>query len=152
TVDDERTVLRHQRNIAKENFLLFDIADALVAGLGIFVVNRQPDRDLERSGIGHAALFALGYVIFQLQANRITALVAEVRRIGVVCAALLAEHVAGMKRIGNDRVAAITAGCAQVVQAFEVSALALPVADGEINKSQLGDVAEIGNGEDGLKD
>src|SRR5215510_7792133 len=31
-VHDERAVLRHQRNIAKENFLLLDVADALVAG------------------------------------------------------------------------------------------------------------------------
>src|SRR6202034_2473599 len=36
-VDDERPVLRHQRNVAEENFLLLDVADRLRAGVGILV-------------------------------------------------------------------------------------------------------------------
>src|SRR5262245_14782079 len=151
SVDDEGSVLGHQWNVAEENFLLLDIANALVARLRVLVVNGQADRDLERGGVGHAALFALGHVILQLQPYRVAALVAEIRRIGVVGAAFLAQHITGMERIGDDRIAAVPAGGAQVMQAFEVSALALPVADGEIDKGQLGDIAEIGNGKNGLK-
>src|SRR5579859_2783076 len=150
-VDDERAVLRHQRNVAEENFLLLDVADALVARLRVLVVNGQPDGDLERRGIRHATLFAFGHVVLQLQAHRVAAFVAEVRRVGVVGSALLAEHVAGVERIGDHRVAAVAAGGAQVMQALQVAALALPVADREIDEGQLGDVAEIGDGENGLK-
>ena len=67
----------------------------------------------------------------------------------------LAEHVAGVERVGDDHVAAVDAGGAQVVEALEVAALALPVADGEVDKLELGDVAEVGDredrGEDGLQ-
>src|SRR5215469_15352946 len=76
-VDDERAVLRHQRYVAEENFLLLDVADRAVAGLGILLVNRQAHRDLERRGVGHAALFALVHVVLQLQADRVAALIAE---------------------------------------------------------------------------
>ena len=69
-VDDERAVLGHQRNFAEEDFLLLDVADGLVAGLRVLVVNRQADGDFQRSGVGHAALFALRHVVFQLQAHR----------------------------------------------------------------------------------
>src|SRR5579864_3916919 len=151
SIDDERAVLRHQRNVAEEYLLLFDVANALVAGFRVFVVNGQPYRDLEGRGISHATLFALSHVILQLQAHRVAALVAEVGRVGVVGAALLAEHVARVERIGDHRVAAITAGSTQVMETFQVAAFALPVADGEIDKGQLGDVAEIGDGENGLK-
>ncbi len=151
SVDDERAVLRHQRDVAEEHFLLFDVANALVAGFRVLVVNGQADRDLERRGIGHAALFAFRHVVLQLQAHRVAALVAEVGRVGVVSAALAAEHVARMKRICDDGIAAIPTGCAKVVQSLQVPALALPVADGEIHKRQFGDVTEIGDGENRLK-
>ena len=117
-IDDERTVLRHQRNVAEENFLFFDIANGAIAGFCVFVENRETHRDLQRSGVGHAALFALAHVVFQLQSDRVAALVAEVGRVGVVGAALAAQHVAGMKRIGNDGVAAVLTSGAQVMQTF----------------------------------
>ncbi len=78
-VDDERAVLGHQRNVAEEDFLFLDVANRAVAGLGILLEDGEPHGDLERSGVGHAALFALAHVILQLQADRIAALVAEVR-------------------------------------------------------------------------
>ena len=146
-VHDEGAVRRHQRNIAEEDFLLLDVADGLVAGLGVLVVDGQPHGHLERRGEGHAALFALLLVVLQLQAHRIAALVAEVGRVLVVGAALLAEHVAGQEGIGNDHGAAMHAGRAQVVQALQVSALALPVADREVDEVQLRDAAEVGNRE-----
>ena len=118
-----------KRNVAEEDFLFFNIADGLVAGLGVLVVNRQAHGDLERRGEGHAALLALLLVVFQLQAHRVAALVAEVGRVLVIGAALLAEHVAGQEGIGDHHGAAMHAGRAQVVQSLQVSALALPVAD-----------------------
>ena len=51
--------------------------------------------------------------------------------------------------------AAVGAGRAQVVQTLQVAALALPVADGEVDELELRHVAEVGDGEnrgeDGLK-
>src|ERR1035437_6860493 len=68
-VDDEGAVLAHQRDVAKEDFLLLHVAQALDAGLRILVVDLEADGDLERSGVGHAALFALRLVVLQLQAD-----------------------------------------------------------------------------------
>jgi len=39
-----------------------------------------------------------------------------------------------MEGVGNNCVAATTAGGAEVVKSLQVPALALPIADGEINK------------------
>ena len=49
-VDDERAVLRHQREVAHKDFAFLDLA-GLVVG--------QADQHLERRGIGHIALAAL---------------------------------------------------------------------------------------------
>src|SRR5208283_4278309 len=136
-VDNERAVLGHQRDVAEEDFLLFNVADGAVAGLGVLVEDGQPHGDLERRGVGHAALFALGHVVLQLQSNRVAAFVAEVGRVGVVGTALVAEHFAGMKGVGDDSGPAVLAGGAEVVQAFEVAALALPVTNRVIHKLQL---------------
>ena len=150
-VHDEGAVVGHQRNVAEEDFLLLDVADGAVAGLGILLINGQPHGDLQRGGVGHTALFALVDVVFQLQADRIAALVAEVRCVGVVSAALVAEHVAGVEWVGDDRGSAVLAGSPQVMQAFKVAALAFPVADGVVHELQLRDVAEVRNREHGLK-
>ena len=47
-IDDERSVVGHQRDFAEEDLLFFDVADALVAG---FVLGGQRQRDLG-AGIG----------------------------------------------------------------------------------------------------
>src|SRR5262249_17253474 len=99
----------------------------------------------------HAALFALAYVIFQLQTDRVAALVAEVRRIGVVCAAFLAEHIAGVKRVSDDGGSAVLAGRAEVVQPFQMSALALPLADGVGHDLQLRNITKISDWKHRLK-
>ncbi len=144
-INNEGAVLRHQRNIAEENFLFLDVANGAIASLRVFIEDGETHGDLERRRVSHAALFALAHVVLQLQSNRVAALVAEVGRVGVVRAALAAEHVAGMERIGNDGVAAVLASGAQVMQALQVAALALPVADGVIDELELRDVAEIRN-------
>ena len=48
-VDDEGSVVRHQRNFAEEDFLLLDVADALLLRLRVLGIDRQPDGDLERA-------------------------------------------------------------------------------------------------------
>ncbi len=148
-VHDKGAIRRHQRNIAEEHFLLLDVADRLGASLRVLVINGQADRDLQRRGERHAALFALLLVVLQLQAHRVAALVAEIRRVLVVVAALLAEHFAGKERVRDHHGAAMHACRTQVVQPFQVAALALPVADREIHEVQLRNAAEIGDGENG---
>ena len=66
-------------------------------------------------------------------------------RVLVERAALGADHVAGLIRIGDHRRAAIAASGAQVVQPLQVAALALPVADGVVHEIQLRQAAEILN-------
>jgi hypothetical protein len=56
-----------------------------------------------------------------------------------------------MKRISNDRVAAIPACGAEVVQPFQMAAFAFPVTDGKIHERQFGNVAEIRDRENRLK-
>ena len=150
-VDDEGAVLRHQRNVAEEYFLLLDVANALGAGFSIFVEDGQTNCDLQRSRVGHAALFALVHVILQLQAYGIAALITEIRRIGVVSSALPAKHIAGMKRVGDNGRTAVLTGGAKVVKTLKVSALTLPVADGKIDELQLRYVAKVGDRKDRLK-
>ena len=144
-VDDEGAVVGHQRNVAEENFLFLDVANIFRAGVGILVVNGQTDGDLERGGVGHAALLALVHVVLQLHADRVAALFAERGRVLVERAALGAEHVARLIRIGDDRGAAIAAGGAQVMQPLQVAALAFPVPDRVVHEIQLREAAEILN-------
>src|ERR1700731_4337778 len=137
SVDDEGAVLRHQRNVTEENFLFFNVADGTVSGLRVLIEDGQPHGDLERRGISHAALFALGHVILQLQSDWVTALIAEVWSVGVVRSALQAQHFPRMKRVGDNGIAAILTSGAQVMQTLEVAALALPVTNGVIHKLKL---------------
>src|ERR1700722_3057104 len=142
-VDDERAVFRHQRNIAEENFLFLDVANGLRAGVRVFVVNREADGDLERRGIRHAALLALIHVVLELERDRIAALVAERGRVLIERAALRAQHVARLIRVCDNGCAAIPAGGAQVVQAAQMAALALPVADSVVDEIELRKSAKI---------
>jgi hypothetical protein len=107
-----------------------------------------PVCDLERCGVGHAALFALCLVVLQLQADGVAALGAKVRGILVVGSAEVTKHIARVEGVGDDHVAAVGAGRAQVVETLEVAALALPVADREVDELKLADVAEVGDGKD----
>jgi hypothetical protein len=150
-VDDERSVVRHQRNFAEEDFLFLDVANALLAGLGIFRIHRQPDGDLERRRISHAALLALLHVVFQLQAHRVAALVAERDHVLIEGSAMAAQNVARVERVRADGGAAIAAGGAEVVQTFQVAALALPVADRIIDEFEIAHAAKIGYRKDGIE-
>ena len=152
-IDDEGPILGHQRNFAEENFLFLDVADGFVAGLGILIENREPDGDLQRSRVSHAALLALGHVVFELQAHGIAAAVAEGDDILIERSAAMAEHIAQMERIRLDGRAArgIAASGAQMVQALQVAALALPVADRVIDEFELAQPAKIGDRENAFE-
>ena len=65
-VDDEGTVLGHQRDFAEVDLLLLHVADRLRAGLLVLVPDDQADDDLDRRGVGHAALVALVDVVLRL--------------------------------------------------------------------------------------
>ncbi|MBV8834755.1 MAG: hypothetical protein JO108_36645 [Acidobacteriaceae bacterium] len=66
----------------------------------------------------------------------------------------MTENISGMEGIGTNFSAAIgvAANRAKVMKPFQVSALALPVADRIIDKLELTETAEIENGEDGAED
>ena len=64
-VDDERAVLGHHRDLAEVDLLLLHVADVLVPLTGV-VPDDQADRDLDRRGVGHAALQALLDVVLRL--------------------------------------------------------------------------------------
>ncbi len=142
-VDDERAVLRHQGNIAVENFLLLDVADGLGAAIRVFVVDGEPDGDFEGRGVSHAALLAFIHVVLQLHGHGIAALVAKRGRVLVERAALVTDDVAGLVRIGDDGRSTIATGGAQVMQTLQVAALTLPVADRVVHEFELGHFAEV---------
>src|ERR1035437_214982 len=142
-VDDERAVIRHQRNLTEEHFLLFDVPDALLLGFGILGIHGQPDGDLERRRIGHAALLALLHVVLELQTHRVAALVAERHHVLVKGAAVVAQNVAGVERVRADGGPTTAAGRPQMVQPLEVAALAFPVADRVIDELQIAHAAKI---------
>ena len=148
-VNDKGAVIRHQRDIAEEDFLLLDVAHVLRAGVRVLVINRQADGDLERGGIGHAALLTLVYVVLELHAHGIAAFIAERGSVLVKRSALGADHVAGLIRIGDHGRAAIAAGGAEMVQPLQVAALAFPVSDGVVDEIELRKPAEVLNREHG---
>src|ERR1700683_825482 len=147
-IDGESAVLSHQGDVAEENFLFLDVANVLRAGVGIFIVNGEADGDLQRRGVGHAALLALGHVVFQLQGDGVAALIAKGWSVLVKGAALRANHIAGAIWVGDHGSAAIAASSAEVVQTAQMAALALPVANGVVDKVQLRQPAKILNRED----
>src|SRR5262249_6678107 len=87
------------------------------------------------------------------QTDRVAALVAERDDVLVERAALMAEHIAGMKGIGFDSgaTARIAARGTEMVQAFQVAALALPVADRIIHELELAYTAKIRNRKNGIE-
>ena len=150
-VDDERAVVGHQRDVAEVDLLLLDVADGLDAGLRVLVPDHEPDRHLERHGIGHAPLLALVDVVLQLERDGMAADVTDVAPGDVRGAALRAEHVLVAVRIGDERVPAVLARLPEVVQALQLGALALPVADRVLDELERRVLPEIADREDRLE-
>ena len=65
-VHDEGAVVGHERHVAHVDVLLLDIADGARAGLLVDVPHDELQRDLQRGGIGDAALLAFLDVVLGL--------------------------------------------------------------------------------------
>jgi hypothetical protein len=64
----------------------------------------------------------------------------------------VADHIASLVRIGDNGSAAMTASGAQMVQALQVAALALPIPDSVVHEFELRHFAEILDGKNGSED
>src|SRR5207244_4681318 len=87
------------------------------------------DFHLERHAVAHASLLTFLLIVLMLQADRLAAIFAEPRSHVIKSAALVAKRLNRRQRIYFNRRAAVLAVRAQIVQALEATALALPVAD-----------------------
>ena len=152
-VDDERTVLGHQRDFPEIDFLFFDVADRLCAGVRILVEDRETDDDLQRSRVGHPAFLTFGYVILQIELNGVAAFITEGDLVLVRGAAFRAQD-CGFRRkwVRGYRRAAGFTSAAKVMEALEVAAFAFPVSNGVANELESGNTAEIRDWEDGVED
>ncbi len=65
-VHDEGAVVGHERHVAHVDVLLLDIADRARAGFLVDVPHHELERDLERGGVGDAALLTLLDVVLGL--------------------------------------------------------------------------------------
>ena len=65
SVDDERSVVGHQRNLAEEDFFFLDVANRLLTGVLVGVPDRQANLDLQRDSEGHRLLltFLFGMLV-----------------------------------------------------------------------------------------
>ena len=129
SVNDERAVLGHQRDLAEENVLLFNIADRRNVGLRVFVINRQANFYLERDAVRHSAFLTFLLIVLVLEADRLTAVVAEIWADGVERAAIVTEHFGRVERIDLDLGRAVLTVRTQMLKTLEITALTLPVAD-----------------------
>src|SRR5678816_4886577 len=77
TVDNERTVVRHQRDFAEEDFFFLDVADRQDFRVRILVEDSEPDFYLQRNAVAHAAFLALLLVVLVLQTDRLAAVFAK---------------------------------------------------------------------------
>src|SRR6266404_803602 len=144
-VDDERAVVGHQRNLAKEDLFFLDVTDRLLAGVLVGVPDGQADLDLQRDRKGHRLFLTLLLRVLMLKGHRLAAVVAQHRRHRVHRAALGTGLLFGRVRIDAENGAARTAVGTQVIQPFELSALALPIADRVLDKLKLRGLAKVGD-------
>ena len=56
---------RHKRHVAHIDVLLLDVLNRARAGLLVHIEHDETERDLERRGVGHAALLTLVDVVFR---------------------------------------------------------------------------------------
>src|SRR6185436_14857020 len=133
----------HERDVTEVHLLLLDVADRLHARFRVLVPDDEPDRDLERDGVGHAALLALFDVVLQLHGDGRAADVTDIAARLVGRAARRADDGAFAVRVGDERVAAAHALFAEVLEAAEPAALALVVADRVLDEFERGVLAEV---------
>src|SRR5262249_23585797 len=66
SVDDERAVVGHERDLAEEDLLLLDVTDRLRPGLLVGIPDDEAHDHLDRRRERHAALAALVHVVLRL--------------------------------------------------------------------------------------
>src|SRR5215471_18717848 len=102
SVNDERAVIGHQRNLAKENFFFLDVANRLDVRVRVLVVDGEANLHLERHAVTHAAFLTLLLIVLVLQADGLAAVWAEFGTDRVKGAANVAEGLARTQRIDFD--------------------------------------------------
>ena len=127
-VDDKGAAVGHGRQVAEVHLGFLGLLIAPVALL-VLVELVEPDPDLQRGGHGGAALHALFHAHLLVQAHRLVAHVADLGFVLVAGAALGAVDRGVLGVVRNDVVAAVLAGGAEVLQAFNLAAFASPVSD-----------------------
>ncbi len=151
-VDDEGAVVGHQRDVAEEDFLFLGVAHVLDPGVGILVVDEEAEGDLQRDAVGHAALLALLDRVLHLQVDGIAADVADLDAVLVDHAAVRAVDRLFVRVIGDDLSPAVRAAHAKVLEALQLAALALPVADRELHEIQRARLTKVAEGEHARED
>ena len=150
-VYDERAVFGHQRDVSKVDFLLLDVPDGLAVGFGVLVPDHQSHRDLERNRKGHPALLAFLHRVLDVKLHRTPAELASRVFDLVFSAAVPAGAAFGIVgTVYNDPVALHTVR-SQVVEALEISTLALPVSDRVLHKLERRRAAKVVNRENRIK-
>src|SRR6185436_19940469 len=150
-VDDERAVVTHERDVTEVDLLLLDVADRLHARFRVLVPHDEPDRDLEGHGERHAALLALLDVVLELHRDGRAAEITHVAARLVGASARRTDHGTFAVRIGHEHGPAAFALLAQVLEARQTPALALPVADGVLDELERRVLAEVADREDALE-
>src|SRR6185436_17608274 len=151
SIDDERAVIGHQRDLAEKYFFFLDVTNRERFGVRIFIVNSQPDFNFKGNAITHSAFLTLLLIMLMLQPDRLTAVFAKLRPHRVEGAALVTERLAGRQRVYLDRRAAMFAVGPEIVQTFQPSALALPITDLIFDEIESSGTAKIGDWKDGLE-
>ena len=149
TVNDERPVIRHQRDLAEQYIFFFNIADGGCSRVRVLIKDRQANAHLERDAERHSALLAFLLVMFVLQANRLAAVVAKIRADRVESSAVVTKDFSRIERIDLYLRAAILTVRTKVLEAFQVSAFALPIADLVLDVFERRGLTKIGNREHG---
>src|SRR5205807_8347482 len=143
SVDDESSVVGHQRNLAKENFFFLDVANRFYVGVRILVVNGEANLYLQRNAVAHAALLTLLLIVLVLEPDRLAAIRAQLRTHWIESAADVTERFSGPQRIDLNAGLAVLAGGAQILKPFQVAALTLPVADVILDEIERRRLAKI---------
>ena len=152
-VDDERAGVGHQRDLAEVDLFLLGVPHHPLAGLRVLVVDEEPERDLERHGVGHPPRAALVLRVLVLEVDGLAAGLALRDAIHVHGAALSAGHGVLVGVPGLDLRAAVRARHPHVLEPLQpleglatlFDAATLPVADrvaDEVERTGLPEVPE----------
>src|SRR4029079_4425529 len=98
TVDNESTVVSHQRNFAEEDFLFLDVANRKHFRVRILIKDSEPDLYLERNAVAHARFLTLLLVVFMFQTDGLAAVLAKLRADKIERAATMTKRFAGSQR------------------------------------------------------